>query len=374
MSLFRGVMDRLCPNRLIQRMLTKRLASDIFLSSQRRPIIHRLFSRGQPAKGLAEAQRSIQKSTEKFTKFEKAFRAIGFTAAIGFCAYIVLPNTTLINYIQPLFQHHTRGAPTRVPSKLKALVKEVMEEVIETSNEEVKANAFIGTPSEPFLWGSTQSQFVLMLPETTMFDSQKEFDLAHWQFGGSSQSSSAESATLTRSQLEAEAATAFKQSVLLTENAKKFLVARELERGKAGHFWLVGGLPLLNCFTGLLVYKKMVSYLGLRRSPPILLSTAVVGSLLFWTGLTVLEVDGLRKKGERLVDAAASARGADYAKGGIEYYTKAMSRNVALRSLMPNDRGKKLYNRKGERNQGLLRRKHVAWSERRTICEKALGQ
>ena len=43
----------------------------------------------------------------------------------------------------------------------------------------------------------------------------------------------------------------------------------------------------------------------------------------------------------RKVDAAACAHGPAYARGGFEYYTKILSRNIALRNIMPGGKGKK---------------------------------
>jgi len=367
-------MDRLCHSGgrlIVQPIVTTK-------SRLVHPIVLRFFSRSQPAKGLADAQKSVQRSTDKFAKYEKAFRAIGFTAAVGYAAYLVLPHTALIGYVQPVFQQYTQGKPTRVSPKLKALISEVMEEVIEAGAEgggEVRANAFIGNVPNPFLWGNPSSgKFVLMLPAATMFDTEKEFNFEQWQFSGSLQSSTAQPALLTKSQWETDAGKAFKQSALLTENAKKFLIARELERGKTGYFWVLGIVPLGNCFTGMLLYKKMVSSLGLTAAPKIVRSTTLIMTVLFWTGATVLLRDEFGKKAERESDAKACARGPDYARGGIEYYTKALSRGVALRTLMPNDKGVKLYNIKGERYPGFVRRKHVPLTERRNICQKALEQ
>merc|ERR1719391_1766443 len=87
-------------------------------------------------------------------------------------------------------------------------------------------------------------------------------------------------------------------------------------------------------------------------------------SALSWTALTILAVDSWRKKIDRKVDAAACAHGPAYARGGFEYYTKILSRNMALRNIMPGGKGEKI--------PGFIRRKHVPFAERRAICEKAL--
>lgn len=75
MSLARGVIDRLCHNRAgIHSALARRLLLDHFSKQQslpRYPVLLRFFSRSQPVKGLADAQKSIQKSADKFKRTEK---------------------------------------------------------------------------------------------------------------------------------------------------------------------------------------------------------------------------------------------------------------------------------------------------------------
>ena len=119
-----------------------------------------------------------------------------------------------------------------MPPQLKALILEVLEEVLggEEAAGKVKANAFIGISPEAYTWGSLDTGFQMMLPGTIMHRSQKEFNLSEYQFGGRTP----ESHKLSSQQMESDDVAVFKQSVLLTENAKKFVIARELERIKAG--------------------------------------------------------------------------------------------------------------------------------------------
>ena len=139
-----------------------------------------------------------------------------------------------LNYIQSIYQQFNNGKPTRVPPELKALILEVLEEVLGAEEAaKVKANAFIGVSPEPYIWGSLDS-FQMMLPGTMAHRSQKEFDLSQYQFG--SRLPSQASHKLSQEEMESDDVFVFKQSVLLTENAKKFVVARELERARQALF------------------------------------------------------------------------------------------------------------------------------------------
>jgi len=373
MSLARGVIDRLCLNRALQSSLARRLFQEHLSKnkhqSPRYPVLLRFFSRSHPTRGLADAQKAIQKSNDKFKRTEKRVRLACTALALGTVAYQALPNTALLNHVQSIYQQYNGSAPMRVPPDLKALIMEVLEEVIGPDQRaEVKANAFIGYSTEPYLWGSVPGSFQLMLPGTTAYRSQKEFNLSEYRFGAARGNTK-----LSDVQLESSDVATFKQSVLLTENAKKFVIARELERGKADYPVKMSMLTALNMVTGSVLYDRFVAKFGPAPPSPLVLRTAVLmAHVLFWATLTVLEFDFFRKKTERNIDRGACSHGVGYAQGGIEYYSKVLSRNTALRNLMPNEKGKKLYNLKGEKYPGFIRRKHVSFQERRDICNQAL--
>lgn len=258
---------------------------------------------------------------------------------------------------------------------MKALVLEVMDEVLDKPKEgvlgsDVQVNAFIGVPSEPFVYGTISGGFQLMLPDSMMFASEKEFDLSKWQ---SSAAGELPTNVSVAAQDTEDHGLSLKQSILLTEEAKKFLIARELERVKGSYFYPIAVYPAVNVACCFYVYKLVVEKLGLRGAPSIRLFWVAL-SAIAWTALTILAVDSWRKRIDRKVDAAACAHGPAYARGGYEYYTKILSRNIALRNIMPGGKGKKTYNLKGEKIPGFIRRKHVPFAERRAICEKALQE
>lgn len=346
------------------------------------PVLVRFFGRDATRSAAAKNPKGGVKANaysvayapgDKFQNVEKLFRLLGFTGAIGTAAYFILPNV-YVWQVQQFYQHHSKGVPTRVPHQLKALVLEVMDEVMQQPKEgvlgsDVQVNAFIGVPSEPFVYGTISGGFQLMLPDSMMFASEKEFDLSKWQSGAAGESSTNVSQAVQNTD---DHGLSLKQSILLTEEAKKFLIAREIERVKSNYFYPIAIYPAVNVVCCFYVYKRVVEKLGLRGAPKAIRLLWVALSALSWTALTILAVDSWRKKIDRKVDAAACAHGPAYARGGFEYYTKILSRNIALRNIMPGGKGKKTYNLKGEKIPGFIRRKHVPFAERRAICEKAL--
>jgi len=161
----------------------------------------------------------------------------------------------------------------------------------------------------------------------------------------------------------------FLHSLVLSDNAKKFLIARELQRGLKGRqvyeaFFpvaiLAASAPVFSGIKGSLAGRYMI-FKGLV----LLLTASTVLMVYFWLN------DWWHRRTDQLIDTAAADVGIDYALGGVEFYDKKLLRNKSLRELLPDERGKKLYNLKGESFPGLLREKHQPISRRRDNCLKA---
>ena len=161
----------------------------------------------------------------------------------------------------------------------------------------------------------------------------------------------------------------FLRSLVLSDDAKKFLIARELHRGLKGRH----------------VYESLFPVAFLTASAPVFSGILggvagnnfiVKGLVLRLTASSVLMVyfwlsDWWRRKTDQVIDAAAAELGRDYALGGAEFYDQMLLRHRSLRQLLPDNRGKKMYNLKGETFPGLLREKHLSASSRRDFCRKA---
>ncbi len=80
--------------------------------------------------------------------------------------------------------------------------------------------------------------------------------------------------------------------------------------------------------------------------------------------------DTLNRRVQSTIDENTARLSDSYARGGIEYYTKIMQRNIALRELALD--GKKLYNMKGEEVYEYIRLRNKPFGERKQICETVL--
>jgi hypothetical protein len=70
---------------------------------------------------------------------------------------------------------------------------------------------------------------------------------------------------------------------------------------------------------------------------------------------------------ERWADRKTGKLSLDYAKGGVEFYSKILQRNMALRGLM-GPSGEKMYTLYGN-DVEFLRQSHVPYSERKKNME-----
>jgi len=328
---------------------------------------------GARPKGLSDLQR-LKSLPQPKLKRERASRFVMVTLAAGAFLFKFGPHTFLVESggLQSHYQHHTKGFATRVPPKLRALVEEVMEECQLTPQQiEENGNVFMGTPTEPYAWGNFDTRFLLMLPFHLTFDSAKDVPGKSLKFGASLRSDSDSSSGPEADDREAWISK-FSENVYLTENAKKFVIAREIERTKTPHFVFPALILPLNIISMYVAAKWVNKSFALFALHPSFRLSAYLLQGFFWTFVSITEMDILRKKMERNLDDVVSAKDREYALGGVEFYTKMMGRNVALRHLIPNDKGK-MYNLKGEHVPGLIRHKHVPYTERKSICEKNLS-
>ena len=154
----------------------------------------------------------------------------------------------------------------------------------------------------------------------------------------------------------------------MSDEAKKFVVARELYRGVKSRHALETVLPFLTVAAIAPILARISIGLNLKQKPVLLKGIAGLGGGLFITFWYLLIVDWWKKRTERALDTAACQLGPAYARGGVEFYDKMMHRHVALRKLLPDGQGKKKYNLKGEIYPPIIRNKFIPIGKRREFC------
>ena len=136
---------------------------------------------------------------------------------------------------------------------------------------------------------------------------------------------------------ESHAGQDLRQSLVLSDNARRFAIAREL-------FYIYTVQMYVRCVcVGIFSYIAIcLGYLGnvgldLSRRP--LVTRIVVYSLcaIIVSAMYRLVSDLYGCYRDRSVDRQASNMGLEYAEGGEEFYSKLLQRNAALRILMGTD-------------------------------------
>lgn len=140
----------------------------------------------------------------------------------------------------------------------------------------------------------------------------------------------------------------FLNSLMLSNNATKFLIARELTLRHSYYAHFSSILPVIMfsfaCISGEHLYKK----LKLHHRPLALSLTVGSCALLVFSGFTLFLNDALYFFYDKVAEDEVSSMGVSYLDGGIEYYSKKIERNKALRNLMK--KGHKYYSAEGNEN------------------------
>ncbi|XP_077071389.1 transmembrane protein 177 [Siphateles boraxobius] len=158
---------------------------------------------------------------------------------------------------------------------------------------------------------------------------------------------------------------ALKNSLVFSPEAQKFAIAREVAR-------LGAGGPVLHaavapaCLAGACIYGVALKQIfGLQA-----------GSIIFRFGVNVVALglgvvsyimtsDALSQWLDYSSDHRAACLSSDYAKGGLEFYEKILTRNKTLRSLM-GPKGEEMYAPSGNLFPGhLLQLRHATYTSRR---------
>ena len=165
----------------------------------------------------------------------------------------------------------------------------------------------------------------------------------------------------------------FTNSLILSDDAKRFAVAREIERGKTdGYRWNGVIMPVHIAITYLLCRLGNRKAMLFRRAPIYRLAMyQLVGGIMAFSAVFMKDV--IKYNLESVLDNKACNLGIGYARGGVEYYDKQLKNHIALRTLMPDNKGQKLYNLKGDTWTSLFRPyKQTPITQRKEECMKIL--
>ncbi|XP_076242998.1 transmembrane protein 177 [Calliopsis andreniformis] len=161
----------------------------------------------------------------------------------------------------------------------------------------------------------------------------------------------------------------FLKSLVLSENAQKYAIAREILKIKEDKQFFVGFKVLLHVLIVSIVYNIFYEKLNLASKNKLvrytITSLTVVGGIASWIGLQ----DAVSYNSDIKIDKTLCALGKDYIEGGKEFYEKLLSRNIALRTIL-GDEGKKLFTVNGNENYILRQRNAPVFYKKNFFDEK----
>lgn len=162
----------------------------------------------------------------------------------------------------------------------------------------------------------------------------------------------------------------FLNASMLSENAQRFAIAREILRIQAEE-------PYFNSYRLALIIAILwtlynaITYRFRLRDKNVILCRTLYSSFTVFGALSWFGIKDYRSYDlDRKNDEALCKLGAEYIKGGQEFYEQTLRRNRAIRSLL-GDEGKRIYTAYGN-EQTFLRQKHVPISHRKDLFDSRL--
>lgn len=158
---------------------------------------------------------------------------------------------------------------------------------------------------------------------------------------------------------------ALKKSLVFSPEAQKFSIAREVARLQSGGPVLSAAVAPL-CLGGVWVYSVVLKQMfGLHAGPALFRGAVNVVALGLGAVSYFLTSDALNQWIDLSSDRRAAGLSRDYARGGVEFYDKILSRNRTLRSLM-GQKGEDMYAPSGNLFPShLLQLKHTPYTSRK---------
>ncbi|XP_067929057.1 transmembrane protein 177-like [Watersipora subatra] len=156
-----------------------------------------------------------------------------------------------------------------------------------------------------------------------------------------------------------------KSSILLSDDEKRFVIARQLGYLDTQHVWTKFGLRTLCLVGGFLVGHYSSHKLGFLEGsigrgravsgprPAVFASVLYSFSLLYAFGISVLLTDAYNGIVDTSADRYAATISPEYCHAGCSYYDKILSTNIALRNLLPE--GPKHFTAFGNEMPGAIR-------------------
>jgi len=279
-------------------------------------------------------------------------------------------NSFLMKYVKEFYQLYQSGVPAKLDTHTKTnILPEVFQDMKLSQEQRENLNVFLLNNTEPFSWGELKNKAMLGLPFWFKFNSLAEVPLDAFNYG---RRGTTVVKNLSDEERSSEHARNLAEGMVISDNAKKFTIAREIVKVRDLQPHIVEGTLGAVCIMMCHTFARTVNdTMKLFKRPPLVRAAnymfALNGSILIY----FTTKDLLNRMYQGRMDQGAASISREYAEGGVEFYTKQMQRNAAQRELVLG--ADKKYNMKGEEVYGILRFRNKLLTERRQICQEKLN-
>ncbi|XP_076461933.1 transmembrane protein 177-like [Babylonia areolata] len=271
---------------------------------------------------LREAWRGLQKNMQ----------FVAGVGTVGLGALILYPHVWGIRRSKNVLQMYRDGKPEPVDEDSKRLAQQMFDKVLWDAASEAGVELFTAYGQDIIHRGSTFTRQGAIVGIPVNFKYRSVLDVEK------------EKITLNNTHIDWDSATGKQllDSLVLSEKARQFAIARDLFYVHTFHMYVKAGLMGVSCFSAYWLGAAVNTVYGLSRRLPTA-SRVVIYSFFAGMGATVycFASDSYNWFRDRKVDKQAAKLGLEYAEGGVEFYNKQLQRNMALRALLGSEGGKR---------------------------------
>ncbi|XP_033217084.1 transmembrane protein 177 isoform X2 [Belonocnema kinseyi] len=281
---------------------------------------------------------------------------------IGTFSAVYLPHTFHLKDYQKFMELYKDGKPVPVPENLKSLFEEVEDDLDIHKIDRKLIKPFMCFGFDTFQAGISgmRSGGIIGIPINFTYKTARDLEASRLLINN---------APVDWSRQETED---LAQALVLSPDAKKFAIAREiLTFEEFSKLWDCIAATVLfvssYAFSQWMKYKFNM-YKKSLSSRVLLYTVAGFGGV----GLYFMQKDFFRKRTERIVDEKLAQAGPTYVKGGHEFYSKLLARNIAHRALL-DKHGHELFTEEGDLAY-FIREKTTPFTKRKSRFESMIKE
>ncbi|GAB6020355.1 hypothetical protein CHUAL_003065 [Chamberlinius hualienensis] len=272
----------------------------------------------------------------------------------------VFPQAAFINYYIDFMHMYRDTEKVPVKEDLVTMIKQVISECDLTQHQRNSIGYFTPIGFDIFHIGSTELSrgAYLAIPYNFRYNTLQEVEKSTLLVDG------------TNFNFNSDAGKSLLNSLVLSENAKKFAIAREVYASTASQQYVLGGVSFCSVLTTYAISRLTNLKLNLHAAHrSVRLVVYAMAAMMGGTTYLLLK-DTCTLFYDGSADKQACAISETYCKGGIEFYEKILERNKGLREAL-GDRGKKTYTNYGN-EQVMFRTPRLPITDRLENVKKLL--